>query len=73
VHSVSVGSKWIVDLYKLRILSHMVLCFLTTEFGKMWKNSKQAIKVDAAINETSRILTGCLKHTKRKMYECLVV
>jgi len=61
-----VGSKWGADPDTLRI-SAMALCFSTAEYAcPVWRNSVHTKKVDIATNETRRIMTGCLKPTKKE-------
>jgi len=46
------------------------LCYSAAEYAcPVWTSSTRAKKVDVAVNETCRIITGCLKPTNNnKLY-----
>lgn len=68
----------IIDIFCLRISSFkssiifsllrttgLALSFSTAEYGcAIWGRSGHAKQVDAALNETCRLITGCLRPTK---------
>ncbi|XP_050508163.1 uncharacterized protein LOC126885603 [Diabrotica virgifera virgifera] len=57
------NTKWGAQPHTLRT-SALALCFSATEFGaSVWANSAHAKNVDVALNETVRIISGCLKPT----------
>lgn len=56
-------SKWGASPSVLRT-SAKALCFSTAEYASpIWNHSTHSKKVDVALNETCRIVTGCLKPT----------
>ena len=57
------NSKWGANPYTLRTTS-LALCFSTAEYAcPVWVRSAQAAKIDSALNNTCRRITGCLKLT----------
>jgi len=58
------GCKWGANAITLRT-SALALVFSTAEYvAPVWSSSHHSSKVDVAINETLRIVTGCLRPTK---------
>ena len=58
------GCKWGANATNLRT-SALALVFSTAEYAApVWSSSHHSSKVDVAINETLRIVTGCLRPTK---------
>lgn len=56
-------SKWGADPHTLRTTA-MALCYSTAEYAApVWERSVHAKKIDTALNQTCRIITGCLKPT----------
>ena len=56
-------SKWGATPNTLR-LSALALCYSAAEYAcPMWERSTHAKKLDATLNETCRMITGCLKPT----------
>lgn len=57
------SSRWGAQPNVLRT-SALALCFSTAEYAApVWQNSSHVSKVDTALNETGRIITGCLRPT----------
>nr|CAH7754178.1 unnamed protein product [Callosobruchus chinensis] len=57
------GSKWGASQNILRITAE-ALCFSTAEYAcPVWRRSKHAKQVTLALNDTCRIVTGCMKPT----------
>ena len=57
------NSKWGTNPYTLRTTA-LALCFSTAEYAcPVWERSAHAGKIDSALNDTCRRITGCLKPT----------
>ena len=57
------NSKWEANPYTLRTTA-LTLCFSTAEYAcPAWERSAHSGKVDSALNDTCRRITGCLKQT----------
>ena len=57
------NSKWGANPYTLRTTA-LALCFSTAEYAcPVWERSAHAGKIDSALNDTCRRITGCLKPT----------
>ena len=57
------NSKWGANSYTLRTTA-LALCFSTAEHAcPVWERSAHAAKIDSALNDTCRRITGCLKPT----------
>ena len=57
------NSKWGTNPYTLRTTA-LALCFSTAEYTyPVWERSAHAGKIDSALNDTCRRITGCLKPT----------
>ena len=57
------NSKWGANPYNLRTTA-LALCFSTAEYAcPVWERSVYAGKIDSALNDTCRRITGCLKPT----------
>ena len=55
-------SKWGTTPTTLRSSSALALCYLAAEYAcPVWERSTHAKKPDATLNETCRMITGCLK------------
>lgn len=58
-----IGTSWGADPNTVRT-SALTLCYSAAEYAApVWARSCHAKKVDIALNETSRIISGCLKST----------
>ena len=56
-------SKWVATPTTLRS-SALALCYSAAEYAcPVWERSTHAKKLDARLNETCRMITGCLKPT----------
>lgn len=64
-----VGSAWVVEPHALSVKT-LRLCFSTSNFeSPVWGRSGYTIKIDTTLNETCRLITGCLKNTAvNKLY-----
>jgi len=50
-------------------ISALALCFSVAEYAcPVWGRSTHTKQIDISLNETTRILTGCLKSTVEKLY-----
>ncbi|XP_061721084.1 uncharacterized protein LOC133527905 [Cydia pomonella] len=59
------GTTWGATPHTLRTTA-LALSFSAAEYAcPVWKNSSHAAQVDIALNESCRLVTGCLKPTKR--------
>ena len=57
------NSKWGANPYTLRTTA-LALYFSTAEYAcPVWERSAHAAKIDSALNDTCRRITGCLKPT----------
>ncbi|KAL1460018.1 hypothetical protein WDU94_011959 [Cyamophila willieti] len=56
------GTSWGAKPHVLRT-SALALSVSAAEYAPVWRNSSHARQVDVAMNETARIVTGCLKLT----------
>ena len=57
------NSKWGTNPCTLRTTA-LALCFSTAEYAcPVWERSAHAGKIDSALNDTCRRITGCLKPT----------
>ena len=57
------NSKWEANPYTLRT-TVLARCFSTAEYAcPVWERSAHAAKIDSALNDTCRRITGCLKPT----------
>ena len=57
------NSEWGANPYTLRTTA-LALCFSTAEHAcPVWERSAYAGKIDSALNDTCRRITGCLKRT----------
>jgi hypothetical protein len=60
------GSTWGANPHTLRV-SALSLCFSVGEFASpAWSRSTHVKQVDVALNESCRLITGCLKNTPLK-------
>lgn len=66
------GTTWGSQPNVLRT-SALALCFSAAEYAApVWRNSTHAKEVDTALNETGRIVTGCLRPTPvTKIYQIM--
>ena len=62
-------SKWGATPTTLRS-SALALCYSAAEYAcPVWERSTHAKKLDATLNETCRMITGCLKPTNHRLSE----
>ena len=68
------NSKWVANPYTLHSTA-LALCFSAAEYAcPGWERSAYAGKVDSALNDTCRRITGCLKPLPlNKMYSLAVI
>ena len=58
------NSKWEANPTTRRPSAALALCYSVAEYAcPVWKRSTHANKLDATLNETFRIITGCVKPT----------
>ena len=65
------NSKWGATPTTLR-LSALALCYSAAEYAcPVWERSTHAKKLDSTLNETCRMITGCLKPTNTNILPVL--